>query len=305
MSNCYPIQVSGVGTCPFNLQILRRIVLVPLLDSNGDVNSEANVSTLTKAYLQGKFNENESLDRYYSLPLMENVEQPRAETTFFEYNSGNKARIKQGTRTFTGLMPDSDPQFLGRMQSWYNQDFGFYGIDKWGNFVYAQNLQDDTDTAIYPIPIDGASFDVNMMTASDSDPYGTMIQFDYKQDFNDAAIRYVDINNIDFDGRTSDFYGLLPITFEVATGQEASVTTVVFLATEYGIALSGLVLGEIQLYDTIAAADLNITDVAESATTSGLYTLTATTTIAGNATMITVDKDRYEYSSTTFSPVAP
>ena len=302
MANCYPIQVSGVGACPFNLQILRRHVLVPLLDSTGAVNKVANVAELTKIFLQGKFDEAEALDRYYATPLLENVDQPRAETTFFEYNSGNKARVKQGTRTFTGWWPESDPQFLGRMQSWYNQDFGFYGIDKWGNFVYADNLQDDSDQALYPVPIDGASWDVNMVTASDSDPYYTMIQFDYKQDFNDAAIRYVDIKSLDFDGRTSDFYGLMKLTPTVPAGTVAGVTTIVNVTTDYDVAVSGLVVGDFTLYDVTADTDLNVSGAVEDVNVAGKYTLTGDATVQGNTTNCTVVKTKYQTGIAQFVP---
>ena len=300
MSSCYPIQVSGVGACPFNLQILRRIVLVPLLDSQGEVNKVTNIAELTKLFIQGKFDESEALDRYYSTPLLENVEQPRAETTFFEYNSGNKARVKQGTRTFTGWWPDSDPQFLERMQSWYSQEFGFFGIDKWGNFVYSQNLQDDGDEALYPIPIDGNSWDVNMVTASDTDPYYIMAQFDYKQDFNDAAIRYADIKSLDFDGRTSDFYGLMKLTPTVPAGTVAGVTTIVNVKTDYDVAVSGLLFSDFILYDVTADVDLNVSAAVEDVNVAGKYTLTSDTTVQTNTTRVTVFKVKYQTGTIEF-----
>ncbi len=305
MPNCYPISVTGTGQCPFNYQILRRIVLVPLLDSNGEINKFDSMADVTKLNIQAKFDEIAALDRYYSTPLLENVEQPRAETTFFEYNSGNKARVKQGTRTFNGWWPDGDPQFLGRMQSWYNQDFGFFGIDKWGNFVYGQNLQDLGDGGIYPIPIDGASWDVNLVTASDSDPLYVMCQFDYKQDFNDAAIRYLDIKTLDFDGRTRDFYGLLPLVPIVADGQESGVTTIAKVQTDYGTPVSGLLFSDFTLYDVTTDTDLLVSAAVENPGLPGQYTLTASTTVDGNLNWLTVSKVKYQTGIAEFITTAP
>ncbi len=301
MSECYPIQVSGVGSCPFNYQILRRIVLVPLLDSTGAVNKFESIAEVTKANIQEKFDETSELNRYYSTPLLENVDQPRAETTFFEYNSGNKARVKQGTRTFTGWWSESDPQFLERMQSWYNQEFGFFGVDKWGNFVYSKNLQDPSDTGVYPIPIDGASWDVNMVTATDSDPYYTMVQYDYKQDFNDAAIRYIGIKSLDFDGRTTDFYGLLALVVNVPTTTPGSIT-IVDVTTDYNTPVSGLLFGDFVMYDIDNEVDLNVTAAVENTTTPGRYTLTSDATSGGAPVLVTVMRVKYQTGSTTFEP---
>lgn len=302
MASCYPIQVSGTGLCPFNLQILRRLVLVPLYNESGELNKFDSPEDVTKAAIQAKFDDAESLNRFYSLPLMENVEQPRAETTFFEYNSGNKARVKQGTRTFTGWLPDSDPQFLGRMQSWYNQDFGFYAVDKWGNFVYAKNLQDTSDNAAYPIPIDGASWDVNMVTTTDAEPFYNMLQFDYKQDFNDAAIRYVDIQALDLDGRTADFYGLLPLVPTVPT-PATGVTTVAYVKTDYDTPVTGLITANFEMYDVTNEGDLNVSNVVEDAITSGKYTITSDAVLTTTTVKVTVTETKYQTGSVDF--VAP
>ncbi len=293
MANCYPIQVTGSGTCPWNLQILRRVVLVPLKDDNGDINKITNVAGLTKAALQAKFDASTAYDRYYSTPLLENVEQPRAETTFFEYNSGNKARIKQGTRTFTGWWPDSDPQFLGRMQSWYGQDFGFYGIDKWGNFVYSKNLQDSSDDALYPIPVDGSSWDVNMVTASDAEPFYNMVQFDYKQDFNDAAIRYVAIDKLDFDGRTSDFYGLLPLVPTISS-PSAGTSTTINVETDYEIGVSGLTASDFDAYNITDDASISISNAVENPNVEGEYTITSDSIASSDVVRWNVTKTKYQ-----------
>ena len=285
---CTPLQVTGTGACPYLMQIARRLVFVPKYDSNGDLNNFASPDEVTKANIQAKLDETDPLDRYYALPLMENVEDIRAETTFFEWNSGQKIRIKQGSRTFTAALPDGDPQFQKRLQSWYGQDFGVYIVDKWGNWVY----QDGTG-AVNPIPVDGNSFDVNMVKSTDAEPFYIMLQFDFLQDNNDGDLRYIGKDHLDFDGRTSDLYGLLPLVPKVLS-TVAAVTTTVSVSTDYDVPVTGLVFGDFVLYDVTADSDLSVSAAVENPNIPGEYELTSTTTVQGNTTRLTVSKIKYQ-----------
>ena len=302
MANCgVNLGTTGVSPCPFDMKILRRLILVPKYDSTGALNKFSSIDEVTKTNIQEKLDEMDELDRFYALPLMENVDQPRAETTFFEYNSGTKARVKQGTRTFTGWIPDGDPQFLARLQSWYGTEFGFYGIDKKGNFIYAMNAADPMDTSVYPIPIDGNSWDVNMVTATDSDPFYIMLQFDYQADFNDANIRIAASTTVGFDGRTGDLYGLMALEIG-GPANTAGTTTIVFVVTDYDTPVSGLVLADFTVYNVTSATDLNVSAVVEDPNNPGQYTLTSDATTAADTIRVTVQKVKYSSASYEFIP---
>jgi len=282
------MSVTAHSACPFLMRIGRRLIFVPTYDSTGAKNNFLTEADVTKANIQAKLDETDPLNRYYALPLMENVEDLRAESTFFEWNSGQKVFIRQGARSFTGLMPDGDPQFLDRLQTWKGQDFACYIIDADGNFVYS-----DGTGQINPIAIDGNSFDVTMVKATDSEPFSIMIQFDFRDDINDGNLRYLPLHDLDFDGRTSDLYGLLPLV-PIVDAAAAGVTTTVKVTTDYGTPVTGLVAGDFTLYDVTAATDLAVTDAVEDVNAPGVYTLTATTTVQGNTTRLTVAKIKYQ-----------
>ena len=288
MATCELMQVTGTNPCPYLMKIARRLVLVPTYDSEGNKNNFASPDEVTKANIQAKLDETEALDRFYALPLMENVEDTRAETTFFEWNSGQKVRIRSGARTFIGALPDGDPQFMERLQSWEGQSFGTYIIDADGNYVYA-----DGTGEVNPISIDGNSWDVSMVKANDTEPFYIMIQFDFKQEVNDGHLRYIPINDLDFDGRTSDLYGLLPLVPKVDT-TTAGTSTTVTVTTDYDVPVTGLVFGDFVLYDVTADSDLSVSDAVENPNVPGEYLLTSSTTVQGNVTRVTVSKLKYQ-----------
>lgn len=270
---------------------------MPLVGSTGEINKIDDVASLDLALLTEKMNAPDPLDRFYVLPLMENVENIRAETVFFEWNSGQKVRIRQGARTFTASLPNdnTDTSLLKRLQAWYGQAFGVYIIDQAGNWVYQRG--DDGDEALYPIPVDGNSFDVNLVTETYAEPLYTMLQFDFKNDNNDGDLFYVGAQDLDFDGRSTDLYGLWDLTVAPIAATTSEVTFSV--ATSYGVPLSGLVAGDVTLHNNTTDVALTVDTLTESVGTPGSYTLDFTgTATAADELALTIAKDMYAPTTT-------
>ena len=290
MATCTTPRVTGTCQCALPVKNAYKLILVPLYDSLGEINKFDSTQDVTLAALQAKFDETNPLDRFYVLPYLENVEDVRADSVFSEYNSGRKKRIRQGVRTFQGWQPDGDPKYFGRMEQWMGLQFGMYAIDVDGNFVY----NDDGTGAVLPIPVDGNSWDPRMVYETESDAYHTMLMFDYSRYYNDGNTWMIPKASLDFDGRIPGvLYGLLPLVPTMVT-TAAGVDTKVFVETDCKVPVTGLETGDFAMYDVTADADLVVTGAVENVNIPGEYTLTATTTVQGNITRVTVTKVKYE-----------
>lgn len=289
---CRPLANTGSALCPFLMKVSRRVVLVPKIGSDGTVNKIDSADDLTLSFLEEKMNAEDPMDRYYVLPLIENVENVRAETVFFEWNSGQKVRIRQGARTFSCALPNdnTDTSLLKRLQNWYGQSFGVFLIDQAGNWIYDQG-NDEADEALYPIAVDGNSFDVNLVTETYAEPLYTMLQFDFASDNNDGNLLYVGYQSLDFDAKSSELYGLWDLTI---TGT-ASTSEVLFdVVTNYEVPVSGLLDTDITLLNVTTELALTVDTLVESVATPGSYTATFTGTVsASDIVRLTISKSRY------------
>jgi hypothetical protein len=242
----------------------------------------------------------DALAMMYPLPNLENVEDVRADTEFFEWNSGQKVRIRQGVRTFTGAIPNETPAMLGNLQDWEGVKFGVYVFDVDGNLICTYN---ETDDEFRPIPVDGNSFDAKYMLPTYTDPTHIMIQFDYAADFNDKNLWLIpmdDATGLDFDGRTdlkanTSIHG--STEFDTTVGTEVIK---VFLKLDYNVWAEGFKVADFKYWDdsttswlTIDGANLVFTEP-----TGGSYYFTAGTVTPATGDYVAFIKDGYQsYSS--------
>jgi len=290
MATCTIPRVTGICQCALPVKNAFKQILVPLYNSSGEINKFDSVDAVTLQALQTKFDEIHPLDRFYALPLLENVEDVRGDSVFSEYNSGRKKRLRQGTRTFQGWQPDGDTKYFKRLEEWIGGVFGMYVIDVDGNFVY----NDDGSGEVLPIPVDGNSFDPKVVYETDSDAYHVMLMFDYGQYYDDGNTWMIPKASLDFDGRIPGvLYGLLPLVIRMDT-VEAGTSTKVDVHTDCKVPVTGLLFGDFAMYDVTLDIVLNVTAAVENLNKPGNYELTSTATIQGNNTRVTVAKVKYE-----------
>ena len=291
MANCCTLSNSQGDACPSILDIAKRIIVVPEVKADGAKNELANVGEVIKSTLIGKFDAPDKDDRYFPLSILENVEDVRVEPTFFEFNSGRKAKIKEGTRTFTGFIPFQGPEYLGKLEDWACSKFGIYVIDKSGNFIYATDAS--TKVKVQPIMVDQESFSAELVKKTDAEPVMIKITFDFRESEKDSLLRAIDASDLDFDGlSSSDVYGLYDIK-HVAT--DATVNGFVSTITEniYGFGIEGIISGDFSIYNNTTSADVPFTMAAvDNAYT---FTFTSPLTIADKV-KLSVSKAGYDDS---------
>ena len=291
MANCCTLSNSQGDACPSILDIAKRIIVVPEVDASGAKNELADVTAVSKSTLQGKFDEADKDNRYFPLSILENVEDVRVEPTFFEFNSGRKAKIKEGTRTFTGFIPFQGPEYLGKLEDWACSKFGIYVIDKSGNFVYATDAS--TKVKVQPIMVDQESFSAELVKKTDAEPVMIKITFDFRETEKDSLIRAIDAADLDFDGlSSSDVYGLYDIK-HVATSISTTGFTSTITENIYGFGIEGLVEADFAIYNNTTSSAVTISTFAA---VDNAYTFTFSAQTAADELKLSVSKGGYDDS---------
>lgn len=288
MAICKDLKNFGAATCRNPMQIAKRLIFVPEIGSAGTENKIATAAGVTKSALQALFDDADKLDRYYPTPLLENVENVRGDTTFHEFNSGAKLRVKEGTKHFVGYIPAEHPLMLEGLKSFEGQNFGILVIDKDGNFIYLTDAT--TKLEVKPFPVDGNSFSATYIEPTDKEVPMIKIEFDYSVASKDELMRYIAAEDLDFNAlSTVDVYSLLTVT-GTSTGGVDLLTLV--LATEYGDPVTGLVKTDMTATDG-DGDPVTIPSISESP--DGTYTVDLS--ISGSETItISISKARYDFS---------
>jgi hypothetical protein len=279
--SCATLTNTRGNNCPTAMDIAKRLIFVPELGSAGAKNQLA-IADIDKATLQAKFDQANDQDRYYPISALENVEDLRAEPTYFEFNSGVKSKTKEGTRTFTGFIPFQGAEYLAKLEKWECANFGIYIIDKAGNFIYSKD-----GANAQPILIAKDSFSAEYIKKTETEPAMIKIMFDFREGEKDSDLRLVEAKDLDFDGLSEvDVYGLFDASIaSVAGGAGESILTIT--EADYGFAIEGLVAGDLTLS---AGVVTSLTETAE-----GVYTLVTTAT---SGDTVKINKSGYDSTAT-------
>jgi hypothetical protein len=296
MSDCVcgaTLQNTGTPDCPNVIEIARHLILVPELAANGTENRVLAANGFTPANLTPKLDASDRKDRFYPILNIENVEDVRGETVYEEMNSGKRAQVRKGFRTFTGFILDADPVLLEKLQSFGCTRFGAYVIDKNFSVVYRKN--DGAPTYAYPILIDQDTFDVQMVKGTDSEVPKIMISFQFRDNMKDSDLRLV--SQEDTGLSITDIYGLLDVD-----GTLSSITTAGFtidLATAYGDPVENLLLADFSCAEiTPTPGAVALTSVTESSTVAGQYAVVFTSAqTSADELRLTISKDRYDFTA--------
>lgn len=270
--NCVPIQ-----------SVTSKMIMVPLKDSTGADNFIDLSSALpTWSTL---INEADASKRWFPLPVFENVDLPKADSTFDEANSGRMVFIRQGKRSFAGELwaEDSSPTLLGKLQNNRCVDFGVYLIDVNGNLVGSK-----VGEGLYPIPVDNPSFDPKLMFATDTTVQKIMVAFDFDRLFDESTMYMITPTEAGVNFNTLE--GLIDVN---VTNAVKTTTTLTFDAVlDYGTALNpikfiGAVSADFDLQNLTTGLAVSVTAVEN---TDGNYTLTYTAPTTGNSMELTIAK---------------
>jgi len=279
---------TGQPNCVTLQSVTSKLILVPLKANDGTLNRITLATPITATTFTSLTNHLDPSKRWYPVGAFENVEMPKADSIFEEANSGRKAFLRQGVRSFAGELWSNyaTPQFLGKLLADRCVAFGVYIIDVNGNLVGSND-----GTYLSPIPVDNASFDPKLMFATDSTTGKIMVAFDFDRLFDESTLWIITPTEglIDFNILT----GLMDVNFtNIVT---SGLTAFTFKAVlSYGTAINPLLYTGALTTEWILTN--YVTGVVLPATTTetsvaGTYTITPTAPfVAGTQYKLRVNK---------------
>lgn len=286
--NCNDVSLNtGVPSCVAIGDITRCLIFDTELTSAG-VLKERSVDDLEKFVdAEAWLNAVNFDDRWLPTPELENVENIRDEAVFQEFNSGNKAKVRDGFKNFTGYIVQAPRELVGQLKLIACSDMGAYIIDKSGNLM---GYKGSTTSVMRPILIDKNTLDVQFVEATDSEVAMIMISFQWKQSMLDENIKLIPADEMDYG--CADLYGLLDVcgTPTPSSATEFAVT----LTTNYGTKVTGLVAGDFTL--TNESTPSVITPVSVTDAGNGVYNFVIPSQVAGDVLSLDASKNRFDFS---------
>ena len=299
MSTCNctnPYKNFGVSSCPFKIDVLHRMIFVPLFDTSGTENEFANVAAVTKAALQAKFDNVTKANRFFASPFLDNVVPATGDDINVDLNIQRVYKLRDGKVSYTAIITPkygAHPDLLSRLRSLECGQWGYYGIDELGNFEYIT----DESTKLKVKPIQLSHISVKEMKASNDMPYHIMLSFDISTNMDAGLIRIIAKSSLDFDGNSDvDVYALRDV--DVAY---TSITTTgcraYFFVPEYNEGVEGLLVADISLTEISPAAGpgalSSLTPVSGS---PGYYDIVWVAEAPSDKLRITTTKSRYDFT---------
>ena len=281
---------TGVPACVPIQSVTSTLIMVPL-KSNAGVDNAIDLSVAVPTW-STLVNQSDESQRWFPLPQFENVELPKADSQFEEANSGRKAFLRQGVRSFSGELwaDDSSPTLLSKLQNNRCVEFGVYIVDVNGNLVGSK-----VGDKLYPIAVDNPSFDPKYMFATDSTISKIMVGFDFYRLFDEGTMYMItpEEAGINF----NDLEGLIDVNFADLT--QVANTSVTFNAEfDYGTAynpikLKGLVASDFELYNNTTSTSETIGSATENLPLEGNYTI-AFAFVSAESYTLSISKDGYD-----------
>lgn len=268
--NCIPI-----------FGVTKQLILVPMIADDGTENSIDPTTTLNSAYFTALINQADDSKRWYPSGTLKNVTGERADPIMEPFDDGSKMFIRQGVRTFSGMILKGGPFLLNQLNSNRCSTFGVYMIDTDGS-IYGKVK--NSDGLLYPIEVQAASFNGKLVFTTDTTVEKIMLMFEWGVDEKDEDLRMIQSSSIT-GINLSSASGLIDTYVEVVSCGQTS--TVLRLYNQYGNLVTGSPIEGLLVTDFVSSVggatskirnttdslDVTITTVTESTTTPGTYTL--------------------------------
>jgi hypothetical protein len=280
--NCQPIQ-----------SVTKSIFVVQKYANDGTLNSVLTSATFNAAFFTARVNDADPSKRWYPITEIKNVTVTKADSIFENFDDASKIFIREGLKSFTGIIPKADPTFLGKIKGLRCAEFGVYVVDKDGNLIGSST----NTTNLYPIMVDAASWNPVLVSATDTTIQKIALNYDYSIDELDENLQMI---------LSTEITGVNLLTVEGLLdvySTNTAVSTSSFkakLTTSYGSIVNkqvvkGLVAADFALYNVTTSLAVTILTATESP--AGTYTFTFAAQTAGNVLRLTPTKNGFDFAA--------
>lgn len=289
--NCDVISLGNTGTPDCSL--IADVAAFPLLDmakdSSGAPKERLKTDLTVFANLEPLLNAASPLDRIYPIGKFENVEHNREDDVFWTANSGKQAFVREGFKTFQGMIINAPRELTAKLNSNACQSFGFHFLDDSNQLVTKKGSD---NTKCKPILIDPDTFRTKYVEATNDAPAMLMLSFQWKSTEKDADVKVV--GGLDYTG--SDLYGLIDADAVYSSitvnGAIATITS-----TCYGGPVEGLLPTDFSAVEVSPSAGTPVVIASASETSPGVYDIQfSIAATPGDVIRISASKDRFDFA---------
>ena len=292
LPNCVPLQ-----------QVIKKVIFVQLASNAGTLTSIDPGTTLNKAWMTALLNNADKSLRFFPTPEIKNVDTPKDAPVFQKFKDDSSLKVRESVRKFKGTIPACPPSYKANLESVNcNNNTGVYLVDIAGNLI---GLTNNSDSKLYPIPINAQSLVANVIMGNDDSVSSIDLEFEFPAFIQDASLRMITANAFpDFTPLTIS--GLLNVNASLV-GAVTDTQFVVKLTTpspslDAPIAVQGMTAANFvssstatasKVYDSTDAADKSVTVVESPA---GTYTVSYTS-ITGKTLVPAMSANGYDFSN--------
>ena len=298
---------TGLPSCSPTGKVIKKVVFVQMVSSAGTLYSINPATTLTKSgFLTPALNNADKSLRLFPTPEILDVVLDKEDPTFKKYKSGASFFVREGVRTFVGVIPDCPPLYKSKLESVRcNSNTGVYLVDIENNWI---GLTNEVDGKLYPFPINVQSMVGKVAFGADDDVQSVMVNFEFPPAVRDGDIRMISGGNFT-DWQLGDINGLLDANYAVVSVTDTVLTvdiTTPSPALDQNIPIQGMVTADFISSSTATTSKIyNITDAADDTVTvvedvsgahPGRYAISYST-IAAKTLQLAAKKNGYDFTN--------
>ncbi|HEY1044953.1 MAG TPA: hypothetical protein VGF79_00845 [Bacteroidia bacterium] len=255
-----------------------RITFVPLYKEDGTENFiDTSTATLNKAFFDAlQYNDNRYA-RYFPVPVdMKNVNMPKGDAVYEEFDDGSKEFVRYGSRTFEAIFKGTGPAYIGKINS--------HRCGKLGVLITSDTLNlggyEKSKGKLYPLPLADSTLHAMFAFKSGNTNEGGALAFEFLNTVLDEKFSWISSSDIGID-LINEWKGMRDTTLEQVAALRSTTTFTVDITQDFGTiktktAVEGLVAADFVLYNVTDAGAVTISTCVESTTVPGRYAFTFT-----------------------------
>lgn len=280
---------TGTPSCKSVEALTVKDFIVPKYDSTGALNKYDPSVALTSAFLTGKLNAPNPLDRWYPVGKFYAVESTR-DAVVTETIDNIPFFITNGNKTFTASLLETSGVLIGALEALRCQEFGVFKVKEDNTMA---GIVIGSDGFLYPIPVESGSISVLPIDKTVTTLAKLSYSYTYKNEFSDADIRLVSPTTASLVGAE----GLKDVTATFSGISQTGFT--VKLKTKYGKlgseqVVKGLVAADFSLYNVTDSLAVVITSVSFA---NDEYTFVIPSQTVADVLRLTPTKNGFDFSA--------
>lgn len=265
---CFPVE--GVAF---------KLILVAMEQADGTANEiDLANDTLDSSYISGLINNTDDNARWFPVGNFKNVVIERADPITQEFDDGSVFKIRDGVKSFTGVIPKQTADLKRKLDSWSCTTFGAYIVTKDGQLIGDGGTADK----LKPIKIEAGSFDARYVHTTDTTVPQLQLNFQWVTDFSDSDLRMLEASDWT-SGDLTTITGLVDLFYDVLDSPSPTATGfTVDITTDYGSVKNRTGIDGLDLvtdFEVVGSSSGStaIATSTEDSTVAGRYAITFTT----------------------------